>query len=175
MKKENIITKIFAYIALSSGSIWLGAYISRLLTTYQMFEATEMKLKNYISDNNISSIFQTTYPLVNLTIFSYLIMIASFTILIILTKFKLRENGWLFIIMMIIYITLPLEIILLLTDYKLFVLFMNEQFTSELILPLVTERITKLGSFPIIILLSYLSIPYFLIFKPLTKKTSNEN
>lgn len=175
MKKENIITKIFAFIALSSGSIWFGAYISRLLTTYQMFEATELTLKNYISDNNISSIFQTTYPLVNLTIFSYLIMIVSFTIFIVLAKTKLKENGWLFIVTMIIYVTLPFEIILLLTDYKLFVLFMNEQFTSELILPLVIERITKLSSFPIILSLCYLSIPYFLIFKPLTKKTLNEN
>ena len=175
MKTENTLTKIFACIALSSGSLWFGAYISRLMITYQMFEATELKLKNYISDNNISSIFQTTYPLVNLTVFSYLVMIVSFTIFIILAKIKLKENGWLFIITMIIYITLPFEIILLLTDFKLFVLFMNEQFTSELILPLVIERITKLNSFPIILLLSYLSIPYFLIFKPLSKKTSNEN
>ena len=171
MKKENTITKIFAYISLTSGSIWLGAYISRLLTTYQMFEATELKLKSYITDSNISSIFQTTYPLVNLSIFSYLIMIFSFTIFLMLTKIKLKENGWLFIITMIIYITLPFEIILLLIDYKLFIIFMNEQFTSELILQLVTERITMLSSFPIILLLSYLSIPYFLIFKPYTKKT----
>ena len=171
MKKENTITKIFAYISLTSGSIWLGAYISRLLTTYQMFEATELKLKSYITDSNISSIFQTTYPLVNLSIFSYLIMIFSFTIFLTLTKIKLKENGWLFIIIMIIYITLPFEIILLLIDYKLFIIFMNEQFTSELILQLVTERITMLSSFPIILLLSYLSIPYFLIFKPYTKKT----
>ncbi|MBP1683817.1 MAG: hypothetical protein H6Q27_1384 [Ignavibacteriaceae bacterium] len=171
MKKENTITKIFAYISLTSGSIWLGAYISRLLTTYQMFEATELKLKSYITDSNISSIFQTTYPLVNLSIFSYLIMIFSFTIFLTLTKIKLKENGWLFIITMIIYITLPFEIILLLIDYKLFIIFMNEQFTSELILQLVTERITMLSSFPIILLLSYLSIPYFLIFKPYTKNT----
>ena len=171
MKKENTITKIFAYISLTSGSIWLGAYISRLLTTYQMFEATELKLKSYITDSNISSIFQTTYPLVNLSIFSYLVMTISFTIFLMLTKIKLKENGWLFIITMIIYITLPFEIILLLIDYKLFIIFMNEQFTSELILQLVTERITMLSSFPIILLLSYLSIPYFLIFKPYTKKT----
>ena len=171
MKKENTITKIFGYISLTSGSIWLGAYISRLLTTYQMFEATELKLKSYITNSNISSIFQTTYPLVNLSIFSYLVMTISFTIFLMLTKIKLKENGWLFIITMIIYITLPFEIILLLIDYKLFIIFMNEQFTSELILQLVTERITMLSSFPIILLLSYLSIPYFLIFKPYTKKT----
>lgn len=174
MKKENTITKIFAYIALSSGSIWLGAYISRLLITYQMFEATELTLKSYITDN-ISSIFQTTYPLVNLTIFSYLIMIVSFTIFLVISNLKLRENGWLFIITMIIYITLPFEIVLLLIDYKLFILFINEQFTSELILQLVVDRITRLSSFPIILLLSYLSIPYFIIFKPFTKKSSNEN
>lgn len=175
MKKEKILTKIFAYISLTSGSIWFGAYISRLLTTSQMFEATELKLKSYVTDSNISSIFQTTYPLVNLTIFSYLIMIVSFTLFLVFSKIKLKENGWLFIIAMIIYLTLPFEFILLLIDYKLFILFMNDQFTSELILQLITKRVTMLSSFPIILLFSYLSIPYFLVFQPFTKKTSNEN
>lgn len=175
MKKENTLTKIIAYITLSSGGIWLGAYISRLLTTYQMFEAKELTLKKYITDTNISSIFETTFPLVNLTIFSYLIMIVSFTFFLILTKIKLKENGWLFIIAMIVYITLPFEFVLICIDYKLFVLFMNEQFTSELILVLIKDRILELNSFPVILMLSYLSIPYFLIFKPFTKKATNEN
>jgi hypothetical protein len=76
---------------------------------------------------------------------------------------------------MIIYLTLPFEILLLMIDYKLIVLFINEQFASEDILKLITERITLLSSFPIILLLSYLSIPFFLVVKPFTIKSQNEN
>ncbi|OGU67585.1 MAG: hypothetical protein A2W30_05460 [Ignavibacteria bacterium RBG_16_36_9] len=162
-------------MALTSGSIWFGAYVSRLLTTYQMFEETEFALKNYITNENISAIFQTTFPLVNLTFYSYIIMIISFTLFLILSGLKLKENGWLLIVSLIIFLTLPLESLLLITDYKLIDLFMNEQFVSEHILKLIIERMSKLSSFPIILILSYLTIPYFLIFKPFTLKIKNEN
>ncbi len=88
---------------------------------------------------------------------------------------KFKENGWLLIVSLIIFLTLPLESILLMIDYKLIVLFLNEQFASEDVLKLIIERITMLSSFPIILLLSYLSIPYFLVFKPFTLKSENEN
>jgi len=113
--------------------------------------------------------------LVNLTLFSYVTLIVSFTIFIISTDLKLKENGWLFIISMIIYLTLPLETVLLSIDYKLFIIFVNEQFSSNEILKLIIERITILSSFPVILILSYLTIPYFLIVKPFSKKSKNEN
>jgi hypothetical protein len=175
MKKNNTKANVFAFIALTSGGIWLGAYVARLLTTYQLFEAEDLTLKEYITQNNITAIFHSTYPIVNLTIFTYLVMLISFTIYLVFSELKLKENGWLFITALIIYLTLPFEFILMLIDYNLFVLFMKEEFTSELILPLIVNRITKLGSFPIILLLSYISIPYFIIFKPFTKKPKHEN
>lgn len=175
MKKNNKLSSLFGYIALASGSIWFGAYISRLLTTYQMFEATELTLKNYITSVNLPAIIQTTFPLVNLTFFTYLILIISFTLFIISTKMKFKENGWLLIISLIIYLTLPFESVLLIIDYKLIGLFLNEQFASEDVLKLIIERISMLSSFPIILLLSYLSIPYFLVFKPFFLKADNEN
>jgi hypothetical protein len=175
MKKNSKLSSVFGYLALTSGSIWFGAYIARLLTTYQMFEATELVLKSYITSANLPAIIQTTFPLVNLTFFAYLMLIISFTLFLISTKMKIKEDGWLLIVSLIIFLTLPLESILLMIDYKLIVLFLNEQFASEEVLKLIIERITLLSSFPIIHLLSYLSIPYFLVFKPFTLKKENEN
>ena len=175
MKKKSSLSKIFELLALVTGSIWFGSYIARLLITYQMFEYNEIILKNYITDNNLSAIIQTNFPLVNLTFFSYLIFIICFSIFLILTSMKLKENGWLFIVSMIIYLTLPFEVILSAIDYKLIILFMNAQFSSDQVLKLITKRISLLNSFPIILVLSYLSIPYFLVFKPFTIKSKNEN
>ena len=119
--------------------------------------------------------FKQPFPLVNLTFYSYIVMIISFTLFLISSRIKLKENGWLLIVALIIYLTLPFESLLLMIDYKLIVLFLNEQFGSEQILALIIERISKLSSFPIILLLSYLTIPYFLVFKPFTLKLKDEN
>ncbi len=175
MKNSNKLATVFSILALSSGSIWFGSYVSRLLITFQMFEPTETVLKSYITNNNLQAIIQTNYPLVNLTFFSYIIFIVSFTIFLITTKLKFKENGWLFIVAMIIYLTLPFECILLSIDLKLINLFFQEQFTSNKVLELIVERISLLSSFPIILILSYLSIPFFLIVKPFKLKNNNED
>ena len=175
MKIRKILSTVFGFLALSSGSLWFGAYIARLIVTYQMFEPNELLLKSYLSNSDLPTIFQTIFPLVNLTLFSYLTMIVSFTIFIISTDLKLKENGWLFIISMIIYLTLPLETVLLNIDYKLFIIFINEQFSSNDVLKLIIQRITILSSFPVILILSYITIPYFLVVKPFSKKSKNEN
>ena len=175
MKKKNIISSIFGYLALTSGSIWFGAYIARLITAYQMFEPNELILKQYISANNLPVIFQTMHPLVILSFFSYSILIICFTLYLATIDLKLKENGWMFIISMIIYITFPLEAFLMIIDYQLITIFFSEMYIPEQILELIIERLTYLSSFPIIMLLSYLSIPYCIIFKPFTLKPSNEN
>lgn len=175
MKKSNKYSFAFGFIALTAGSIWFGSYISRLLITFQMFEETELVLKNYITDNNLFVIFQTIFPIVNLMFYSYLVMIISFTLFLIFSRLKFKQNGWLLIITLIIYLTFPFEFILLITDYKLILLFLHEQFGSEKILQFTIERISKLNGFPIIILLSYFTIPYFLIFKPFTVTSKDEN
>jgi len=175
MKNSNKLATVFSILALSSGSIWFGSYVSRLLITYQMFESTETVLKSYITNDNLQAIIQTNYPLVNLTFFSYIIFIVSFTIFLIATKLKLKENGWLLIVASIIYLTLPFECILLSIDLKLIRLFFHEQFASNKILELIVERISLLSSFPIILILSYLSIPFFLIVKPFKLNKNNED
>ena len=175
MKKRKILSSIFGSMALASGSIWFGAYVARLMTTYQMFEPAETTLKSYISNNNLPAVIQTIFPLVNLTFFFYLVMITAFTIFIILTELKFKENGWLLIITMIIYLTLPFEFVHLTIDYKLVIYFLNGQFTSGEILKLIIERLTILSSFPIILILCYFTIPFFLVFKPFTLYSENEN
>jgi hypothetical protein len=175
MKKSNKLSNLIGYLALTAGSVWFGAYIARLLMTYQMFEETEYILKNYIADTNLSTIFQTIFPLVNLTFYSYIVMIIAFTLFLILSGIKLKENGWLLIIALIIYLTLPLEALLLIIDYKMIALFLNEQFNSEQLLQLTIERMSNLSSFPIILVLSYLTIPFFLVFRPFSLKVKDEN
>jgi len=175
MKKNNILSSLFGYLAFASGSIWFGAYLARLLATYKMFEETEPILKNFLNSTNLSAVVEVMSPLIILTSIAYLIMIISFTVFLFTSDFKLKQNGWLFIIAAIIYITLPFEAILLMNDYKLIILFINEQFGSEKVIELITDRQYRLSSFPIIQILSYLSVPYLLIFKPFTLKIKDED
>jgi hypothetical protein len=89
------------------------------------------------------------------------------------SKLNLRRNGWLFIITMIIIITAPFEIYLSLIDYKIIRLGLANIYESNFILELIKERLTKLNSFSLIEIFSYLAIIFLTLFRPLQK--SNEN
>jgi len=92
------------------------------------------------------------------------------------SKISLRQNGWLFIISVIVYFTLPFEIVLMLIDWDLIQIFSSSSTLDQAAVGLIVKRIESLQGFPLIIIICYLAIPYLLIFKPFDlKRKPNEN
>ena len=174
MKEQNILNKIVALLAVLSGSIWLGSYAERMIISYQLFDI-DMNIMPYVSQQNLSGILVTITPGVYTTFILYIFFIIAFTIFLLSSKISLRQNGWLFIIAVIIYLTLPFEAYLLTIDYKIISAFsFSDVIDAEYLISLFKERFKTLSSFPIIIFLSYCSSIYFLLFKPFTKIISDE-
>jgi hypothetical protein len=174
MKGQSLLNKIFAFFAVLSGSIWLGAYAERMIISYQLFDI-DLNVMPYVNQQNLSGILVTITPSVYITFILYIFFIFSFTIFLFSSKIGLRENGWLFIIAVIIYLTLPFEAYLLTIDYKIIsALNYSDVIDAKYVISLFKDRFTDLSSFPIIIFLSYWSLIYFLFFKPFTNKIQNE-
>jgi hypothetical protein len=172
MNTLNKISKIFAFLAVITCSLWIGAYLSRLFLSYQLFEAQDLSLKPYITSANLAGILITLLPSVTTTFVLYICFIFSFMLFVVVSRIKLRNNGWLFIITIIILITLPFEIYLMTLDYTIIFQLNSGVYNPSEIINLFVRRIKVLGSFPLIEIFCYLSFYYFLLFRPLTK---NEN
>lgn len=167
MNKLSKISKIFLFLFVVSGAIWLGSYITRLSLFYQIFQPEEFALKEFVSDQNIAGIFQTLIAAVSINLIFYLVMIIAFVLFLITSKLSLKLNGWLFISTVLIFISLPFELDLMLIDYKLVMMVFNGNFDSKEILNLVVKRFTVLSSFPIVEILSYFAVIYLFLFQPL--------
>jgi hypothetical protein len=163
------LSNYFAYLSIVSVTVWLGAYITRLLLTYNLFKEGELVLKSFIDNTNAPALLQVLSPLVYLTFVTFCVFIISLTFYLLTAKVKFKENGWLFIIVMIVYLTLPFEIFLMTFDYKLMILYAAKNFDLNVSLPLIIDRLQSLSGFSVILVLCYLTIPYFLIFKPFSK------
>jgi len=174
MNTLNKTSKIFAYLAVATCSLWIGAYLSRLFLSYQLFEAQDLSLKPYITPNNMAGILTTMLPSITTTFILYIFFIFSFIIFILVSHIKLRDNGWLFIIAVIVLITFPFEVYLMTIDYTIIFQLNYGTYNASDLIGLFVKRIKVLGSFPLIEIFSYLSFYYFLLFRPLTKN-KNEN
>jgi len=168
MNKLTKTAKFFLYVFVASGAIWLGSYITRLSAFYQLFQAAEFTLKEFVNDQNIAGIFQTLIAAVSINIIFYLLMIVSFIFFVITSKLNLKQNGWLFISVVLILLTAPFEVYLMLIDYTIVMLVLNEGFNPQEVLNLVIKRFTVLSSFPLVEILSYLAIIYLFLFQPLS-------
>jgi hypothetical protein len=173
MKTLNKTSKAFALLTVITGSLWIGAYLSRLFLSYQLFEAQDLSLKPYINSANLSGILITMLPAITTTFVLFICFILFYILFITISRINLRNNGWLFIITIIILITLPFELYLMTIDYNTLLQLNNNTFNSSAIIELFIKRIKVLGSFPLIEIFCYLSFYYFILFRPLTK--SNEN
>lgn len=173
MNTLNKTSKIFALFTIITGSLWIGAYLSRLFLSYQLFEAQDLSLKPYINQSNLAGIMTTMLPAITTTFILFICFIIFFILFISISRINLRNNGWLFIISIIILITSPFEVYLMTIDYTILVQLNNNIFNNTEIVELFVKRIKVLGSFPLIEIFCYLSFYYFLLFRPLTK--TNEN
>ena len=163
-------SKIFLLLAALSGSLWMGAYFARLIVFYQLFEPRELALRQIFNEQNLHAVLIELNPLIILTLVLYLVFIIAYFVFITSSKMSLKENGWLFIITVIIFITLPFELYLVSFDYRIISIVLTGNFNSMEIVQLIIKRFKVLSSFPVIELFCYFSIIYFVLFKPLTKK-----
>ncbi|MBK7498094.1 MAG: hypothetical protein IPI19_03085 [Ignavibacteriales bacterium] len=170
MKNISTISKVFAVLSLIAAAIWVGSYLSRLFLVYQLFEGPDLILKSYITNENVNGILFSILPSFVVHFIAFIVMFLSTTIFYLTSKINLRYNGWLFIILIAIIITIPFEIYLMLIDYKIIMMLNNGSFDSNTVISLLRDRIKDLSSYSIVAILTYLSFYYFIVFQPLTKK-----
>ena len=86
MKSLNKTSKVFAFLSIVTCSLWIGAYLSRLFVSYQLFEARDLSLKSYINQANISGILTTMLPSITTSFVLYIAFIIFFILFIIISR-----------------------------------------------------------------------------------------
>jgi hypothetical protein len=170
MKELPRFSKILMFLAFLSGSLWIGAYLTRMFEQYQLFEAKDLALKAFVNNQNLGGILYTMLPAVTTTFILYIILIVTYTLFLITSRISLKKNGWLFIITLIIYLTMPMEVYLMTIDYDIILQLNSGNFDAQRVLALVVDRIKVLSSFSLVEVFCYFSIIYFVLFQPLTVK-----
>jgi hypothetical protein len=164
----NKLSKFFLYITVISGSLWTGTYLLRMLLTYQIFEGTDLVLREYISPGSLVPIYSVLNPAIASTFTLFILFLLSFIIFLLTSKISLKQNGWLFIIAVIVLVTAPFEIYLMSIDYDILININYSVLNEDLISGLLRKRIKVLSSFPLIELFSYFAFYYLILFRPFT-------
>ncbi|GJQ44197.1 MAG: hypothetical protein JETCAE03_36950 [Ignavibacteriaceae bacterium] len=173
MKPYSLTSKILLIFTFASGTLWLGSYTVKLFSFFNLFDLdpnNSLILKSTLINVDMKPVIFELLPVLTISLSSYIIFIASGLLFLFISKVNLKENGWLFIILMIVLFCLPFEIYLSLKDYKLIMMIINNTSDSSGMVEIIKSRITVLSSFPIVALILHYSLFILVVFRPLTKK-----
>ena len=169
MQKLSKLTRLFLFLCVLSGVLWLGGYSLRTFLIFQLYEPKALILKPYLNSGTIPAIIISLNTAVVYTFILFPIFILTFFLTLITSKVNLKYEGWLFIILLIVIITAPFEIYLMVIDFDVLSLVFRQNYNSNEIINLYTKRLTILNSFSLIEIFSYCGIIFLLLFKPLRK------
>ncbi len=175
MDKINKFSRIILVLLLVSGVIWIGSSITRMMTTYYLFQGTQFELNYFVNDSNLESLLLLIAPAVTITTVSYLSFLFFFFLFLILSKLKPKTHGWLFISSVLVILTAPFELFLIYKfDYPYLTSAFGTGFDAQKILADIISRFTILGGFSFVELLCYFVILVLFVFQPLTMKRNKE-
>jgi hypothetical protein len=170
--KKNFLGNLFLSLTLLSFTIWIGSYITRHILFYQLFEPLNLELRSLFNPSNIVPVIITITPAVIINLIFYPLFLIFFFLSLFASKIKIKNEGWLFIIIILILVTAPFEFYLSSIDLKIVGTVLSGHFDPGFVISLVRKRMTELSSFSLIEIFSFLASIFIVIFKPLRK---NEN
>lgn len=131
MQHKNIAVKILASISAIGMTIWFGGSIMRGIIAYDLFEpAIQLSVKNYYSPDQIYNAIYYFSAMSLYTQAAYFISVASIIAINIISRKALKKSGWLFMIIALIYLSVPVEIIRSFYDYYLSVAIFDNGITD---------------------------------------------
>jgi hypothetical protein len=171
MQNLSKLAKFFLFLTMLAFAMWFGSYITRMTLSLQLFHGTHFELKDFVVKSNFDSIALMLAPAIAISVFSYFAMIALYLLFVFTSKLKMKLNGWLFISTVLVFTTAPFELYLI---FKYDKPFMDTAFwgsgSAQFYIQLIIDRFSKLGSFPIIEIFSFLAIAVLFMFRPFRKK-----
>lgn len=172
MKKMTIFDKIIASLAGLGFIFWLGGSIIRLITAYDMFEpGTKMALKNYSLElqGQLIRMYALSAPYTDI---SFIVLFVSAIALFVKFRKELRNYGWLFMSLVIIFVMTIPNAYLFYLDYNLAtnIFWYKAAANSEAVKDFFFFRFTKLNIIDPMLILSGISVACLAAFQPLRIK-----
>lgn len=167
------ISKATLYLSILSFNIWTGSALAKVLLTYNFFIPPHFALKSFVNQQTVTAVTNTLAPVYALSTAAMLGVLVFFILFVFLSKLSLRNNGWLFI---------SLILVVLLSFAEFFLYFKFDKAFIESVfwgvpdgnthINLLIQRFEKFSSFPVIEMLSACALIFLFLFQPLRK---NEN
>lgn len=169
----NKTAKISLFILVVASFFWLGGINVRFFIGNQLLNYDEFNFRTSIPPDEENQIFKMISDASLMIMIAYVVVLAAAIVFVKSNKINLRENPWLLMCYALFFIFVPVELYTSFIDLKFVLLFNERPANHDKLLEYFGERIGFLRGVPWIAVMSYYTIIWLSIFKPM-KKTAEE-
>lgn len=162
-------SKIALFILLTGAIFWLGAINVRFFIGNQLLNYDEFNFRTSIPPDEENQIFKMISDSSLMIMAVYPVVFIAAIVFLRNCKINLRENPWLLMSAILFFVFVPVEIYTSYIDLKFIILFDKRPANHDRLLELFGERIGFLRGVPWIAVMSYYTIIWLAVFKPLKK------
>lgn len=163
--------KVSLFILIVFAIFWLGGIIVRFFIGNQLLNYDEFNFRTSIPPDEENQIFKMISDASLMILIAYPIVLASAIVFLKSCKINLRENPWLLMSAILFFVFVPVELYTSFIDLKFMLLFNKRPANHDRLLELFGERIGFLRGVPWIAVMSYFTIIWLAVFKPLQKSS----
>lgn len=162
-------SKIALFILLTGAIFWLGAINVRFFIGNQLLNYDEFNFRTSIPPDEENQIFKMISDSSLMIMAVYPVVFIAAIVFLRNCKINMRENPWLLMSAILFFVFVPVEIYTSYIDLKFIILFDKRPANHDRLLELFGERIGFLRGVPWIAVMSYYTIIWLAVFKPLKK------
>ncbi len=153
--------------------VWLGGINIRAVVGYYLLQSGKLDFKPIIHPYIERAVFSLVVQSSVIIDFAYICLWVAGLFFLRTTSLRLKQNGWLVMCAILFYMFTPVEIYVMVLDFKMWYL---EYIGSEDLVEfrkLFIHRLGALSGVPIIALLSYYTAIVIAVIQPFKKRTSD--
>ncbi|OGU13010.1 MAG: hypothetical protein A2X61_10525 [Ignavibacteria bacterium GWB2_35_12] len=174
MRHKTKTSRILLTLAALGFFIWFGGSVIRTAVAYDLFEpGSALTIKSYYSDLQKMETVRLFAVGALYTDIAYGVALVSSIILCAYWKQYLKKRGWLFMAFVLVFISAPIELVLIYLDMELNLglYFGNEliKFTDNVVNNYFMFRFTKMAIPSAMSFLAFITAIIFIVWRPLDK------
>jgi hypothetical protein len=161
--------KFWLFLLIVAAIFWLGGINVRALIGNDLLNYDEFSFRTSIPPDEENWIFRMLSFTSIFIMVSYVFVLTSAMAFLKTAKLNMKENAWLLMCSILFFAFVPVEIYTYYLDIKFYLLFLTNPPNHDGLLKLFGERIGFLKGVPWIAVLSYYTIIFIAVFRPLNK------
>lgn len=161
--------KFWLFLLIVSAIFWLGGINIRAIIGNDLLNYDEFSFRTDIPPDEENWIFRLLSFSSIFIMSSYAVVLLSAIAFLKTSRLNIKENAWLLMCSILFFAFVPVEIYTYYLDIKFYLLYLQNPPNHDGLLKIFGERIGFLKGVPYIAVLSYYTIIFIAVFRPLHK------